>query len=393
MYFRLQQLQQQVAAQIKMKGYRTNIYQFSKMVSIKNCITLFFSITALQCGAQAPAGTVRLTDSVACTAVGDQGAAPVCWTFGTNSLFEADLLRTKGLQLNLSEMYYARYAYIDKAQRFLATQGKTYFEGGGQFHDVIRVIERYGMVPEAAYPGKASARRQHDHTLLDTAMQRLVKRWQRLGLTTLQPKHLRQLNDSLNKYLGKPPARFLYNGKWHTPRSFADTYLHFANDYLELVAFADKPLYQKHVLVDRYNWANDSFYNISLADMQMVADSALAAGWSLGWEGDVTENGFQAIGGYASWDTLPADVDDKRLTNYQTLATERDHMLHLVGAGYDSLGKRWYYQKNSWGHYNRFNGYLYMDENYFLYKTVILFVNKAALTPTMRARLRLNDSR
>jgi bleomycin hydrolase len=393
MCFRLQQLQQQVAAQIKMKGYKTNIYQFIKMTSIKNITNIILiCLAALKGSAQAPFGPVRLTDSVACTAVADQGVAPVCWTFGTNSLFEADLLRTQGLRVNLSEMFYARYAYIDKAKMYLATKGKTYFEGGGQFHDVIRVIERYGMVPESAYPGKPKGR-QHDHTLLDTAMQRLVKRWLRLGLTTLQPKHLRQLNDTLNKYLGKPPTRFLYNGKWHTPRSFADTYLHFTNDYLELVAFADKPLYQKHELVDRYNWAADHFYNISLADMQMVADSALAAGWSLGWEGDVTEPDFYTLDGYASLEKLPADVDDKRLANYKDLSTERDHMLHLVGAGYDSLGKRWYYQKNSWGNYNRFKGFLYMDENYFLYKTVILFVNKAALTPGLRARLGLTVGR
>lgn len=375
----------------KCKSYKTRIVQFIKMTRIKNIIPLIFCFATVYCYAQAPAGPVRLTDSVACTAVSDQGAAPVCWTFGTNSLFESDLLRTQGLRVNLSEMFYARYAYIDKAERYLATHGKTYFEGGGQFHDVIRVIERYGMVPEAAYPGKPQPRRQHDHTLMDKAMVRLAKRWVLMGLTHLRPKMLRQLEDTLNRYLGKPPARFLYNGKWHTPRSFADTYLHFTNDYLELVAFADKPLYQKHVLVDRYNWAADSFYNISLTDMQMVADSALAAGWSLGWEGDVTESSFYTLDGFASWENLPADIDDKRLANYKDLSTERDHMLHLVGAGYDSSGKRWYYQKNSWGNYNRFKGYLYMDENYFLYKTVILFVNKAALTPTMRERLRMRE--
>jgi bleomycin hydrolase len=183
------------------------------------------------------------------------------------------------------------------------------------------------------------------------------------------------------------PTTFVYNGKRYTPRSFADNLLHFTNDYLELVSFGDKPLYQNHVLVDRYNWANDSFYNISLADMQMVVDSALARGWSLGWEGDVTETGFDTFAGFAALDNLPDSVDDKRLANYKNLSTERDHMLHLVGAGYDSLGKRWYYHKNSWGNYNPFKGYLYMDENYFLYKTVILFVNKAALTPSLRARL------
>ena len=91
---------------------------------------------------------IKLTDSVTCTPVKDQSQSPTCWIFGTNSIFESDLLKRYNIRLNLSEMYIARYAYIDKAKQFLATKGKTYYEGGGQFHDVIRVINNYGMVPE-----------------------------------------------------------------------------------------------------------------------------------------------------------------------------------------------------------------------------------------------------
>ncbi len=76
-------------------------------------------------------GTVRLTDSVSCTEVKDQASSPTCWVFGTNSLFESDLIKQYNTHLNLSEMFIARYAYIDKAKQFLATKGKSYFEGGG----------------------------------------------------------------------------------------------------------------------------------------------------------------------------------------------------------------------------------------------------------------------
>jgi aminopeptidase C len=100
-----------------------------------------------------PAG-IHLTDSVSCTPVKDQSQSPTCWVFGTNSLFESDYIKKYHTVLDLSEMFIARYAYIDKAIKYLATKGKTYFEGGGQFHDVIRVVNKYGMVPEEAYPGK-----------------------------------------------------------------------------------------------------------------------------------------------------------------------------------------------------------------------------------------------
>ena len=91
---------------------------------------------------------IKLTDSIVSSPVVDQGATPDCWAFGTNSLFETDLLTKHQLVVNLSEMFYVRYAYIDKAKQFLTTKGATYFEGVGQFHDIIRVLERYGMVPE-----------------------------------------------------------------------------------------------------------------------------------------------------------------------------------------------------------------------------------------------------
>jgi len=47
--------------------------------------------------------------------------------FGTNSLFESDLIKKYDLKLILSEMFIARYAYIDKLKTWLATKGKTYF--------------------------------------------------------------------------------------------------------------------------------------------------------------------------------------------------------------------------------------------------------------------------
>ncbi|MBP6590680.1 MAG: hypothetical protein KA229_11280, partial [Chitinophagaceae bacterium] len=58
---------------------------------------------------------VKLRDSIDCTNVKDQGLSPTCWVFGTNSVMESDLIRLTGTRLNISEMFVARYAYIDKA--------------------------------------------------------------------------------------------------------------------------------------------------------------------------------------------------------------------------------------------------------------------------------------
>lgn len=331
---------------------------------------------------------IRLTDSVNCTNVKDQGLSPTCWVFGTNSVFESDLMRQNGMKLNLSEMFVARHAYVDKAIRFLATGGKTYFEGGGQFHDVIRVIKKHGIVPEEVYSGRTNEKTTHNHAALDTAMKLFIHGLLSQNKRSLDENDLQQVNDTLDKYLGKAPSAFTWQGKQYTPASFAKEVVRFADDYAELVSFADKPLYRQFILQDKYNWANDSFWNISLADMQQVVDTAIAKGWSVGWEGDVTETGFNHMGGYARIPDTAYNYDRQRLENYKTETTERDHMLHLAGIGYDEEGKKWYYLKNSWGTWlSKFKGYLYMEENYFRMKTVILFVNKKAVPATLKKKL------
>ena len=63
-------------------------------------------------------------------------------------------------------------------------------------------------------------------------------------------------------------------------------------------------------------------------------------------------------------------------------------MLQVTGSGYDALGKRWYRLKNSWGTWlSKYKGYLYMEENYFRMKTVILFVNKKGLPESLKRKL------
>ncbi len=361
-----------------------------KSVVVIFCIATSFRLHAQKTKVPAIPGTIRLTDSVACTPIKDQSQSPTCWVFGTNSLFESDLIKQNNTRLNLSEMFIVRYAYIDKARQFLATNGKTYFEGGGQFHDVIRVVNRYGMVPEQVYNGRPNEQVSHNHSRLDTAMKIFIHQLLKEEKRDLDDTDLKKINDTLDKYLGKVPANFHYENKLYTPKTFAAEVVKFGNDYVELVSFADKPLYKQLILADKYNWANDSFYNITLADMHTVVDTALHTGWSVGWEGDVTEEGFHYYGGYASFADSAHQYDEERLANYKSEVTERDHMLQITGIGKDENNKKWYYLKNSWGtFFSKYNGYLFMEENYFRLKTVILFVNKKGLPQSLKDKLGL----
>lgn len=357
---------------------------------------ILFAITTLpfllfaQSENEVQQASIHLIDSVKCTEVKDQSQSPTCWVFGTNSLFESDLIKKYNISVNLSEMFIARYAYIDKLNKYLATKGKTYYEGGGQFRDVLRVVEKYGMVPEQAYPGLANGKSRHDHTKLDTAMRRLGRKFLKQGKKSLNEMDLKSVNDTLNKYLGKIPSSFWYNGQPHTPKTFAQKFVHFENDYVDVMSFANLPFYQKSLLDDKFNWSADSLFNVKLGDMETIIDTALANGWSAAWEGDVTEPGFQTFKGYAMLFDSTHNYDEERLKNFKSEATERDHMLHIVGIGYDEWGKKWYYLKNSWGTWvNSFKGFLYMSEEYFKLKTVVVMVNKSALPQYLKEKFNM----
>jgi bleomycin hydrolase len=247
------------------------------------------------------------------------------------------------------------------------------------------------MIPEEAYSGKPNARYSHNHERLDSAMKRLGNKFLKQGKTELSSADLKQMNDTLDHYLGKVPETFWYNLKKYTPKTFALEIMPFINDYIEVVSFSDKPFDKQFILQDKFNWSNDSFYNISLHDMQMLVDTALAKGWSVGWEGDVTEKGFNHYRGFAVVNDTTHQYEEERLDSYKNESTERDHMLHIVGTGRDENNGKWYYMKNSWGTlFSRYKGYLFMQEDYFKLKTVILLVNKAALPQKIKEKLKLN---
>lgn len=335
---------------------------------------------------------IEVVKKVECTSVKDQSISPTCWVFGTNSFLESELLRHYHLNINLSEMFIARYAYIDKAIQYMATGGKTYFAGGGQFHDVIRIINKYGIVPEDAYTGRVHGELLHNHARLDTAMKTFVQGLVDAGKKAPDGNDMVLMNAILDEWLGQVPATFTWNKKRYTPKTFARDVVKFNDkDYVELASFDDQSYYKKFLLDDKFNWARDSFYNVQIDDFVAIVNNAVQKGYSVGWEGDVTEPGFEMFKSIAWMPDGEHNYAEERVWNFKDESTERDHMLHLVGVAKDKNGNRWYYLKNSWGTWmNPEGGFIYMKENYFKLKTVILMVHKNTIPANIRLKLHLN---
>ena len=120
-------------------------------------------------------------------------------------------------------------------------------------------------------------------------------------------------------------------------------------------------------------------------------------GYSVAWDGDVSERGFSSSRGIA---VLPKDanrrdmftkigeelqVDQKmRQDTFMEYSTTDDHLMHLVGISRDSEGNKYYVIKNSWGEVGPFKGYIHMSEAYVRLKTVAILVHKDAIPARLK---------
>jgi bleomycin hydrolase len=143
-------------------------------------------------------------------------------------------------------------------------------------------------------------------------------------------------------------------------------------------------------LEDKYNWTNDTYYNVPLNVFSRITDSALKKGYTVGWDGDAEDEYFQYYNGLA-W--LPRSISNDqrgRQTAFEDQTTLLNHMMHIVGVTKDKYGSKWYYVKNSWGdNSNNLGGFLFMRDDYFKVRTVAIIVNKKAIPLDIRQKLGL----
>ena len=332
------------------------------------------------------------------TAIESQDRTGTCWSYSTASFVEAEVMRKGHKPIDLSEMFVARNVYKDKARNYMLRQGKANFSQGGLAHDLLREAANSGVIPEAVYAGLPPGQKKHDHTELEHALKGMLD-------GVLKGKKLTKywpvaFEGILDAYLGPPPHSFIWEGQTTTPEQLAARLDIHPEEYVTITSFTHHPWYTSFVLEIPDNYSNGSYLNVPLNEMVDILDGALEKGFSVVWDGDVSEPGFKAKKGLA---ILPADIkrtdlwstpgpekavdQPLRQRRFESLHTTDDHLMHIIGTAEDETGKRYYVIKNSWGEVGPYKGLLYMSLPYLQLKTVAITVHKDALSDEMKRKL------
>ena len=335
-----------------------------------------------------------------CTDVKSQDRTGTCWSFATSSLIESEHLKIGGQPVNISEMFVVRQIYLDKARNYLLRQGKANFSQGSLAHDMLRVFNTSGVVPEEVYSGLIDGKKSHNHSELEKALKGYLDGI--VGSKPLSSKWPKVVNSILDVYLGPCPEKFEFNGTTYTPESFAKKLGLDDQEYINITSFTHHPFYSEFVLEIPDNYSNGSYFNVTLDEIVESIDYALSKGYTIAWDGDVSETTFSQGHGVAilpknkpskEWYMTKHEelnvTQDSRQEAFENFSTTDDHLMHIVGSAKDQDGVKYYKIKNSWGDRGPYNGYLYMSEAYVKMKTVAITANKQAVPEHVLNKLQL----
>lgn len=397
-----------------------------KNIHLLPVIVLTLSIHFLNAQNESEKKGYIFTDEIRldCTPVKNQFRSGTCWGYSGLAFLESQLLKIGKGELDLSEAFIVRQTYLEKAIRYVRWHGETNFGPGGASHDVLEIINKYGIVPEEAYTGLVSGDELFVHAEMDEVFKSYVDAVIQNKNRKLTPVWLKGFEGLLDAYLGPYPEKFIYKGKEYTPRSFADELGLKTSDYIEVGSFIHHPFYGKFIIEIPDNWMLGEIYNVKLDEMMEIINSSLEQGHTLSFSADVSEKGFSWKNGIAiipdetkpdlsgtekeRWEALTRDERDKMLfsfaeplkektitqeirqTAFDDYSTTDDHLMEITGRAKDQNGNTYYIIKNSWGTDGHiFDGFFYASEAYMRCKVVYVMVNRNVIPSKISGLLKL----
>lgn len=349
------------------------------------------------------------------TSIKNQYRSGTCWCYSALSFVESEILRQKGIETDLSEMFVVNRSYFDRGVKYVRLDGKLGFSAGSSFGDVYEVIRNYGIVPQEVYSGMSYGTELPVQAEMDAALEGFIKAIAENPNKTLTTAWKNAYNGILSAYLGELPTEFTVDGKTFTPESYRDYLGINVDDYINLSSFTHHPFYKPFVIEVSDNWRWGSAYNLPIDELMEVMYNAIDKGFTIAWGADVSEKGFTRNGTAVVPDVDAAptagsdqehwigksdeksseqtSAEEKKITQemrqiaYDNKQTTDDHGMQIYGLAKDQNGNPFFIVKNSWGEAGAYKGIWYASDAYVRYKTLNIVVHKDALPKSIKKKL------
>ncbi len=321
------------------------------------------------------------------TSIKNQHRSGTCWAYATLGYFEAEILRQTGKAFDLCEMFVVNKDYMDNATHYVRMHGYSQISEGGSCDDVLEVFRNYGICPESAMPapGSLTGDSLANFKVFFPELESKVRSIVRPGAKEPLPYWQDSVQALIEKYVGKCPTNFVYDGKTYTPKSFAESLGLNLNNYVSLTSFTHHPFYEWFVIEAPYKWRLKPSYNIPIEQLMELLDNAIDQGYTVAWGGDVSGD-FNRRG----LAMLPQGVQptqQMRQEQWDDWRFTYDHVMLIYGKATDENGNPFYMVKNSWGKSGYYSGIWYMSRNYIALNTTYIFLNRNALPRKFQKQL------
>ena len=351
------------------------------------------------------------------TSIKNQYRSGTCWCYSALSFIESEILRTKGVETDLSEMFVVGRSYHDRAVKYVRLDGHLNFAAGSSFGDVLHVIDDYGIIPQSIYSGFNYGTEMPEQSELDAVLKGYVDAARRNPNKKLTTAWVNGLDGILDAYFGEAPETFTVDGVEYTPESYRDFLGINYDDYVNITSFTHHPFYEPFIIEVCDNWRWDSAYNLPMEEMMEVMYNAIDNGFTIAWGSDVSEKGFTRDGlavmpveeeakkagsDQEKWvgkdnetkvekkKGIPVEqviTQEMRQEGYDNKTTTDDHGMHIYGTAEDQNGTKYFLVKNSWGETGKYDGIWYASDAFVRYKTLNIVVHKDALPEHIAKKL------
>lgn len=312
-----------------------------------------------------------------------------CWSFSTTSFMESEVERLHGREIKLSEIYTVYWEYVEKAVGFVRKRGHQPFAQGSEADAVLIIWDRYGVVPASVYTGLTAGETRHNHKELATEMRRYLDMVEEHGYWN-EEAVVASVRTILDRYLGRPPETFEYEGSTMTPKRFlTDVLAVNTADYVQLMSTLQEPFYAPGAFDVPDNWRpTENYVNVPLDEYYTYLRAAVRNGFTVCIGGDVSEPGYYGFEDAAivpSFD-IPQDYidQDSREFRFFNSTTEDDHGVHLL-AHRTVGGRDWYLIKDSSrsARHGSHRGYYFYRDDYIRLKMLTYMVHRDAVEPLL----------